>query len=354
MPKRYENPWSERRHGLADVLRWKLGLGEKVVPTFPDAHAAAPMLTLTHDQLHGMPAHGWRVTWLGHASFLLSGCGVHLLIDPIFSAHCGPLPWLRFKRKIPPPCGMDALPPITAVLLTHTHYDHCDLPTLRRLGKHMPLIVPAGHAAWFSKMGFQNVTTCAWWQSVEVAEGVRVTATPAQHFTARTLWDRNRGHWCGWCLSGGGSKLWHSGDSGYCPAFREIGSRLGPLDFGMIAIGAYEPRWFMRSLHINPREAVMAFQDTGCRMAMGMHWGTFHLSDEPLGEPPLLLARELLAANIAPDCFNAGSVGQQWSVTNTLEGPAYPPDPPTPYGNHAMDRAPTTIKLPAIQKIVTL
>jgi L-ascorbate metabolism protein UlaG (beta-lactamase superfamily) len=115
-------------------------------------------------------------------------------------------------------------------------------------------------------------------------------------------------------VAGSGVKLWHSGDSGYCPAFREIGARLGPLDFGMIAIGAYQPRWFMRPLHMNPAEAVKAFQDTACRKATGMHWGTFDLSDEPMGEPPLLLANHLLENNLAADLFEAGRVGQQWSV----------------------------------------
>jgi N-acyl-phosphatidylethanolamine-hydrolysing phospholipase D len=261
-----------------------------------------------------MPGRGWRITWLGHASFLLSGCGAHLLIDPVFAGYCGPLQLLGFKRKVPPPCALEALPPITAVLLTHTHYDHCDLPTLRGLGTQVPLIVPAGHAAWFAKLGFVGARDVAWWGSVDVAPGVSVTATPAQHFTARGLWDRNRGHWCGWCVAGDGRKLWHSGDSGYCPAFREIGARLGPIDFGMISIGAYEPRWFMRAVHMNPGEAVKVFQETACRKATAMHWGTFQLSDEPLGEPPLLLASSLLNNDIAPDHFEAGCVGQQWSV----------------------------------------
>lgn len=300
--------------GFSDVLRWKLGLGKKVEVEFPEAQAAAPVVPLTKAQLSPMPARGWRVTWLGHASFLLSGCGVHLLIDPIFADHCGPLRLLGFKRKVPPPCRIHDLPPIAAVLLTHTHYDHCDLPSLRALGHTTPLMVPEGHAEWFGRLGFVSVTALAWWQSTELAPGVSVTATPAQHFTARTLWDRNRGHWCGWCVAGDGVKLWHSGDSGYCAAFREIGNRLGPLDFGMIPIGSYQPRWFMRPLHMTPGEAVIAFQESGCRRATAMHWGTFHLSDEPLGEPPLLLARALLERGVAPDSFEAGHGGQQWSV----------------------------------------
>jgi N-acyl-phosphatidylethanolamine-hydrolysing phospholipase D len=314
MPERFTNPWPARVPGFRELLRWKLGFGGKAQAAFPQAHAAAPAVPLTQAQLHPMPQRGWRVTWLGHASFLLSGCGVHLLIDPVFSGFCGPLRLLGFKRKVPPPCRIGDLPPIAAVLLTHSHYDHCDLPTLRALGTATPLIVPEGHAEWFGGVGFTRVTALAWWQQVEVAPGVVITATPAQHFTARSPWDRNRGHWCGWCVAGGGVRLWHSGDSGYCPAFRAIGARLGPLDFGMLAIGAYQPRWFMRPLHMTPGEAVIAFQESGCRRATAMHWGTFHLSDEPLGEPPLLLARELLERGVAPADFEAGCVGQQWTI----------------------------------------
>ncbi|KAB2642712.1 MAG: MBL fold metallo-hydrolase [Verrucomicrobia bacterium] len=314
MLARFKNPWPTHMPGLKDVLRWKLGFGDKIVPQFPLAHDPAPWLALTKEQLHDMPPRGWRVTWLGHAAFLLSGCGVHLLIDPIFSEYCGPLRCLGLRRKVPTPCHLDELPPITAVLLTHTHYDHCDLPTLRALGKDTPLIVPEGHSAWFARAGFASARSLAWWQSVDMVPGISVTATPAQHFTARGLADRNRGHWCGWCVAGGGVKLWHSGDSGYCPAFREIGARLGPLDFGMIGIGAYQPNWFMRSLHMTPGEALLAFQDSGCRHAVAMHWGTFQLSDEPLGEPPLLLARELSERGVAPERFQAGGVGQQWSI----------------------------------------
>ena len=314
MPERFTNPWPARVPGFREVLRWKLGCGEKEVPEFPHARDPAPWVALTTEQLHRMPERGWLVSWLGHASFLLSGCGMHLLIDPMFSEYCGPLRLLGLRRKAPLPCRPDDLPPITAVLLTHTHYDHCDLPTLRALGKDTPLIVPEGHAAWFASLGFVRVTPVAWWRSFDIAQGVSVTATPAQHFTARTPWDRNRGHWCGWCIAGGGVSLWHSGDSGYCPAFGEIGARLGPLDFGMISIGAYQPRWFMRPLHMTPGEAVKAFQETGCRHATAMHWGTFELSDEPLGEPPLLLVRELLDRGVPTDRFTTGCVGQQWSV----------------------------------------
>ena len=272
------------------------------------------MAVVNATQLATLPESGWLVTWLGHASFLLSGCGIHLLIDPIFSPTCSPFPGTGFKRRALLPCLLTELPPISAVLLTHTHYDHCDLPTLRQLGLAMPLIVPDGHRHWFQRRGFTDVIELAWWASTQLTTEVVVTATPARHFTARTPWDRNRGHWCGWHIAGGGNNLWHAGDSGYGPHFQEIGRQLGPINFGMIPIGAYEPRWFMQPLHINPEEAVLAYQETRCQQAVGMHWGTFDLSDEPLGDPPLRLAEALASQHLPPSRFATGMIGQQWQV----------------------------------------
>lgn len=145
-----------------------------------------------------------------------------------------------------------------------------------------------------------------------ITDNLKVTATPAQHFTARTPFDRNRGHWCGWLLEGGGAKIWHAGDSGYCPAFREIGERHGPIDFAMIPIGAYQPRGIMKPMHMNPEEASQVFDDARCRRAVGMHWGTFVLTDEPLQEPPLRLRREQKIRHPGAETFIAGKVGEQW------------------------------------------
>jgi N-acyl-phosphatidylethanolamine-hydrolysing phospholipase D len=306
----FSNPWLHDEHRLRDVLRWKLGLAPKDPPSgAPDEPAPARPFTP-----EPAPVAGWRATWLGHASFLLQGCGRNLLVDPIFSDHCAPLPLPSLRRLVPPPCLLTGLPRIDAVLLSHSHYDHLDLPTLRALGRRTPLLVPQGHARRLARQGFREVREIPWFGGAELFPGIRATATPAQHFTARTPFDRNRGHWCGWLLEGGGVKLWHAGDSGYCPAFREIGERLGPIDFGMIPIGAYSPRWFMKPMHLTPEEAVQVFRDTRCRRAAAMHWGTFRLTDEPLGEPPLRLAAELARTGIDGDAFRAGSIGASWQV----------------------------------------
>jgi N-acyl-phosphatidylethanolamine-hydrolysing phospholipase D len=307
---RYSNPWVQESQSFVDLWRWKTGR-IPTDPVFTTDDQPSTLLPLVPTE---PPRQGWRATWLGHASFLLQGCGKSLLVDPVFSDYCAPFAIKRLRRLVPPPCRLEDLPPIDAVLLTHSHYDHMDLPTLQKLGCDMPLIVPEGHARWLGKKGFGSVKELAWFRQHELFPGIIVTATPAQHFTARTPFDRNRAHWCGWLLESTGLKIWHAGDSGYCPAFREIGEKLGPIDFAMIPIGAYSPRWFMAEIHMNPEEAVQAFQDARCQRAIAMHWGTFRLTDEPLGEPPHRLRAALQAAGLPQDAFVSGAVGENWSV----------------------------------------
>ncbi|MCP5532348.1 MAG: MBL fold metallo-hydrolase [Akkermansiaceae bacterium] len=315
MSRRYENPWPHEDHSVLDILWWKLGVRHRETPVWEDApDTPAEHIALDPAALRSPPTAGWRVLWLGHSSFLLQGAEVSLLIDPVFSPHCAPLPFPSLRRLVDPPCGIRDLPEIDAVLLSHSHYDHCDVPTLEALGNDIPLIVPEGHRSWLAKKGFRDVREAAWFESLSFRKGVTFTATPSQHFTARTPFDRNRAHWCGWLVEGGGCKLWHAGDSAWCPAFREIGERLGPIDLGMIPIGAYQPRSIMRSMHMNPEEAVDVFEDTRCRRAIAMHWGTFRLTDEPMGEPPLRLRNELRKRGIADDVFRVPMVGEMFEV----------------------------------------
>lgn len=299
MPSHFTNPWPQAPQSFLDILKWKLGKGLRDAPWHGRAtDDPAPLQPLSKESIAFPPPEGWRITWLGHASFLVQGCGLSLLIDPVFSDYCSPLPIASLKRLVAPPCSLSDLPKIDAVLLSHGHYDHLDLPTLRQLGTGTRLVVADGHARWLGKRGFHQVEEVPWHETVEIIPGVTVTATPAQHFTARTPWDRNRAHWCGWLIEGGGRKLWHTGDSAWCPAFAEIGERYAPIDFGMIPIGAYNPRAIMESVHVTPEEAVEAFILTKCRRAVGMHWGTFRLTDEPMSEPPARLVEACAARGI--------------------------------------------------------
>lgn len=308
--QRFANPWPHDTHGVGDIIRWKLFGGHREPAALPGApDRPAERVPLDPERISGPPAGAWRAVWLGHSSFLLQGAGCSLMVDPVFSRCCAPLPLPSLARHVDPPCALADLPRIDAVLLSHSHYDHCDLPTLRALGDDLRLHVPEGHRAWLRRRGFHHVTEHKWWETHELTNGVRVTAAPAQHFTARGPLDRNRGHWCGWIIEGAGKRLWHAGDSGWCPGFAMIGERCGPIDLGMIPIGAYQPRSIMRSMHMNPSEAVDAFLATGCRRAVAMHWGTFRLTDEPMGEPPLLLEIALRERGIPPEAFAVQPVG---------------------------------------------
>ncbi|RYD22581.1 MAG: hypothetical protein EOP88_07560 [Verrucomicrobiaceae bacterium] len=311
----FRNPWPHAEHGFIDILRWKMKWGPQEQSVLQDApDTPAGWRQLTRDDIAAPPASGWRATWLGHASFLLQGCGISLLVDPVFSDYCAPLPLPSLRRQVPPPCAIGDLPEIHAVLLTHGHYDHLDLPTLRHLGTGIRMICAEGHARWLRKQGFTNVSELPWREQLEITPDVSVTSTPAQHFTARSLFDRNAGHWCGFLIEGGGCRLWHAGDSGWCPAFAEIGASHGPIDFGMIPIGAYQPRHIMRAMHMNPGEAVSAFVESRCRRAVAMHWGTFRLTDEAMGEPPLLLERALGHHRIPVGRFIIPDVGERWHI----------------------------------------
>ncbi|HVJ45075.1 MAG TPA: MBL fold metallo-hydrolase [Luteolibacter sp.] len=307
----FTNRWPHANHGVRDILRWKMGCPPVEAPVIPGApDAPAESTPVDPENFRQIPSCGWRAMWLGHASFLLQGCGKSILIDPVFSDYCSPIPIAALKRKIPTPCALSDLPPIDAILLTHNHYDHLDLSTLRDLGDVSEIVISEGNAAWLGKKLGRQVRELAWDQTLALSPGITVTATPAQHFSSRTPFDRDRSHWCGFLIEGGGLKLWHVGDSGYSADFIDIGNRHGPIDFAMIPIGAYQPSAIMRPMHMNPEEAVQAFIDARCHTAVAMHWGTFALTDEPMGEPPLRLQREIERRGLPPSSFTAPKAGE--------------------------------------------
>ena len=232
------------------------------------------------------------VTFIGHSTFLLQTAGLNLLTDPIFSKRAGPFSWAGPKRVRPPALALEELPRVDVVLVSHNHYDHLDLPALHWLAQNRKprFVTTLGNQAWLEARGVGPVVELDWWQEHRAHPDLGVTCTPAQHFAARTPWDRCRSLWGGFFLQLAAAKVYFAGDSGYCGAFKEIGARLGPPDLALIPIGAYEPRWFMTPVHMNPEESVCAHLDVGARRSLGMHFGTFQLTDEAIDEPQRALA----------------------------------------------------------------
>jgi L-ascorbate metabolism protein UlaG (beta-lactamase superfamily) len=251
------------------------------------------------------------VTFIGHSSFLIRLPGLTFLTDPVFSQRCSPSQLIGPKRVRAPGIALKNLPHIDLILLSHNHYDHMDIIALRQLRKKFPqvkIITSLGNAAYLAKKGLRGAIELDWWQTHHLP-GATITATPARHFAARTLWDRNETLWCGFMLQHGAHKIFFAGDSAASKFFRQIHNRLGAPDLALLPIGAYEPRWYMQNAHMNPQDAVQTFKDLQATRAIGMHFGTFQLTAEPITEPETHLAEALAEARIPPGTFTTLDCG---------------------------------------------
>lgn len=230
-----------------------------------------------------------QVTWVGHSTFLLQVGGVNILTDPVFFKRASPVSFAGPKRTTPPSLTIEDLPHIDFVLISHNHYDHLDKRSIKALQAKQSdsppgYYVPLRQKAWFDSLGVSNVTELDWWDSIEVGD-ITLHAVPVQHWSSRSPFDRNKVLWAGFLIDSPVLRTLFVGDSGYSDDFKEMAKRLGTVDLALVPIGAYAPRWFMKSAHMNPEEAAQVVRDVGARRAIGMHWGTFALTDEPMAEP---------------------------------------------------------------------
>jgi N-acyl-phosphatidylethanolamine-hydrolysing phospholipase D len=320
----FRNTYAPADKSLPDVVRWMYhrtlyGLPPK--PQRPTPQVPADVAFIRSNAMAGakmVPA----VTWIGHASTLVQASGLNVLTDPVFSQRASPFQWIGPKRVQPPGLSVEQLPKIDVVLISHNHYDHLDPHSLIALNQQAggpPLfIVPLGLKAWLEARGASQVRELDWWSST-TAGGVEFMLTPAQHWSGRGIGDRGETLWGSWAVLGDDFQWYFSGDSGYSHDFLDIKARLadrqtqtkgGGFDVALIAIGAYAPHWFMHPQHVDPAEAVQVHKDIGAKRSIGVHWGTFNLSDEALDQPPIDLAIARDAAKMKEDEFSVMAIGE--------------------------------------------
>ncbi len=280
MGRRFSNlDPAHRPHRAGDVFRWgvldPVRRRRRTAAPGPPAPRVEPDL----DAIHTKSSRP-RLTWIGHSSFLATLSGRSVLIDPVFSRRVA----VVCRRYGEPGLEPAGLPELSAVLVTHSHYDHLDRASLAALPAKVPAVVPKGLARWFRRWNRRPVTELEWWETAEL-DGLRVTLVPSRHWSRRGILDTNQTLWGGFVVEHKGQSIYHAGDSAYFGGFTEIGHRFPGLTAAMLPIGGYAPPWFMEKQHMNPEQAGRAFGDLGARVMVPMHWGTFQLTDEPISEP---------------------------------------------------------------------
>ncbi len=309
---------------LADVLRWRWDASRRGLPPRPSTPIpqVAPDLAFIHTNAKAGAAMRPAVTWIGHATVLAQLGGLNVLTDPIFSVRASPFGFVGPKRHQPPGLALAELPHIDLVLVSHNHYDHLDAPTIQALnaqpGGPPVFVVPLGLKAWMTGHGVAGAVELDWWQEHAV-RGVDVALVPAQHWSARGLGDRMKTLWGGFAVFAPDCHLFFPGDTGYSRDFVDIRARYaerqsaaagGGFDIALIPIGAYEPRWFMTEQHVNAQEAVKVHRDVNAKRSLGVHWGTFELTDEALDEPPRSLAAARAADGLGEEDFFVLAIGE--------------------------------------------
>ena len=252
-------------------------------------------------------ANSAEITWVGHATFAIHDGDDVALTDPHFTERA-----LIPARYTPPGIPVSSVPSDAFAVLSHNHYDHLDTDSVSLLPESVQWFVPLGMAEWFRARDRPDVVELDWWQSARRGRW-QITCLPSQHWTRRIEQGTNEALWCAWLLDSGEHRYFFAGDTGYFHGFREFGRRFEGIDVAMLPIGAYEPRWFMRFQHMNPAEAYRAFLDLGARAMLGMHWGTFDLTDEPVDEAPKALARVLEEQGGDPRVHTL-AVGETWPL----------------------------------------
>ena len=276
---------------FSDLLKWQRNKDDPVTTSI-EVSDAWKKIDLDNDNNYSI--------WIGHSTFLIKKDDLTILTDPIFSERASPFKRFGPKRLIPPALNINELPKIDVVTVSHNHYDHLDIRSLKILHELNPdiiFLIPKGDKNIFDKRNIKNVFEFEWWQNFMI-QNVEFTFTPVQHWSARGLFDKNDSLWGGWYIKNKDYSIYHAGDTGYSNDFITTKEKLGSPKYSFIPIGAYEPEWFMAASHVNPEDAIKIMLDLESEYSFGMHWGTFTLTDEDTIEPKIRLNEALKKANL--------------------------------------------------------
>lgn len=298
----FRNPYPGfEKRGFSDVFKW--GVVERVKGNKPNKPDTYDFPVMENDgSILQDTSIAFSVTWVGHSTLLIQSAGLNILTDPIWSERASPVQWAGPKRFVKPGLDFDALPEIDVVIISHDHFDHLDRGTIKKLGNKPLYFVPLGIGSLLHDWGIDHFIELDWWESNRY-NGVEFVCLPAQHFSGRSVNDRDKRLWASWLIQSKERKIYFGGDSGYFPGYLEIGERYGPIDFAALPIGAFRPVWFMGPVHTSPAQAVQAMLDLKAEIFIPIHWGTFDLADDLLDEPPRLLRSEIEKRNLNRDRF---------------------------------------------------
>lgn len=291
--------------GFFDIIKWQLSGDNKEWPDMVNDNVAPNFF-------HSLQMGEGAVTFINHATTFIQFEKLTVLTDPVFSERVSPFSWIGPKRHRPPGAVLAELPKIDVVIISHNHFDHMDIDSLLAIENkdHPTFIVPLGNKQYLEDNGIQKVVELDWWQRYTSNDGATITLVPMQHWSARGVFDRFEALWGGYVIESSGLQAMFAGDTGYNQQFKDIEAKFGAMDLSLLPIGAYEPRWFMKEQHLNPQDALQAHVDLRSKLSVGIHFGTFQLTDEGIEEPVTDLQEAMAAENINPNSFLTPKNGQ--------------------------------------------